>query len=159
MTTHLVIPDGYEIRADGSIIGLRGNALKPWDTTAGYLQVNLGAEFRSLVHRLVASVHVPNPEGKPQVNHIDGNKHNNAASNLEWVTPSENMAHASSSGLCAGPYGKQKLTPTPELDSQIERLFAELGASRAVARQLGCSFSAVCRYVKKRNLQIEYRTH
>ena len=157
MTTHLVIPDGYEVRADGSIMGLRGSALKPWKTAAGYLDVDLGAAFRSSVHRLVASVHVPNPKGKPQVNHIDGNKHNNASSNLEWVTPSENMAHASNNGLCAGFYGKQKLAPTPELDNKIERLFADLGTSKAVAKQLGCSFSAVCRYVKQRNLQIEYR--
>ena len=54
-----------------------------------------------LVHRLIAEIFVynPDPSNKNVVNHIDGNKKNNHASNLEWVSYSENNLHAYKTGL------------------------------------------------------------
>lgn len=66
-----------------------------------YRRVSLcknGKVTRYSVHRLVAELFIPNPEGKPQVNHIDCNGMNNAVSNLEWVTCSENMVHSTKLG-------------------------------------------------------------
>lgn len=44
-----------------------------------------------LIHRLIAKTFIPNPDNKPCIDHIDGNKHNNRVDNLRWVTYSENM--------------------------------------------------------------------
>ena len=62
----------------------------------GYFIVSLeGLKKRTYkVHRLVAMTFIPNPLNKAQINHIDGNKKNNIITNLEWVTPGENIKHA-----------------------------------------------------------------
>lgn len=62
----------------------------------GYPKITLSinGERRTIsIHRLVAELFIPNPENKPQVNHINGDKTNNRMQNLEWVTGEENMEH------------------------------------------------------------------
>lgn len=67
--------------------------LKPVLTVWGYTRVGLRKNKKAknyFIHRLVAEAFVPNPYNKIYVNHIDSNKLNNAATNLEWVTAKEN---------------------------------------------------------------------
>lgn len=64
---------------------------------SGYKIVHVtidGKPHNLVAHRLVAKTYLPNPENKPQVNHIDGNKGNNRVENLEWCTARENAIHA-----------------------------------------------------------------
>lgn len=55
-----------------------------------------------MVHRLVAQTFIDNPNSHPAVNHINGVKTDNEATNLEWCTYSENMQHAYRTGLMEG---------------------------------------------------------
>ena len=76
--------------------------LKATPDAKGYLRlrITINGEKKSYkVHRLVATAFVDNPGNKPQVNHINGNKNDNRASNLEWVTNKENAQHAIKNGL------------------------------------------------------------
>ena|SRR5690242_18466180 len=76
----------------------KGRTLKMIISTTGYWVVSLsvGSKVsRQKVHRLVAQAFVANDENKPEVNHIDGNKLNACAYNLEWCTHKENGRHAS----------------------------------------------------------------
>ena len=92
---------GYEGKYTVSPEGIVWNLIKnrevaQFDTYNGYLCVNLykdGKKKNCRVHRLVAEAYIPNPEDKPEIDHIDGNRKNNDISNLRWVTSAENKAN------------------------------------------------------------------
>ena len=89
----------YEVTKEGDIYNKHnGHKVKPQPNGKGYLRFWVGGKYL-FVHRVVAQKYVPNPDNKPQINHIDGNKVNNNANNLEWVTNTENRKHAINNGL------------------------------------------------------------
>lgn len=95
----------YQVSNTGLVRSIR---LKPYKVLSlsikpnGYVRVTLskgGLDKSKYIHRLVAEAFLPNPEGKPQVNHKDRNKLNNSKSNLEWMTSRENIRHARDTSL------------------------------------------------------------
>lgn len=98
-----MINPGYEIKPDGTVLALNGKVKRPWVNRAGYVMMQLqntdGAKQHHLLHRLVAEKFIPNPYNLPQVNHKDGDKLNNAVTNLEWCDQSDNMKHSYEIGL------------------------------------------------------------
>jgi hypothetical protein len=76
--------------------------MRPQHDRYGYLVVGLrshGVQKTIKVHRIVAEAFIPKVDGKPQVNHIDGDKTNNSVENLEWCNYVENIQHAIKTGL------------------------------------------------------------
>lgn len=74
-----------------------GKVLKQEITSDGRCRVTLSMNHKTkrfLVHRLLAKAFIPNPNNKPDINHIDNNPLNNIIENLEWCTHPENMIHA-----------------------------------------------------------------
>ena len=76
-----------------------GVLLKPKDDGQGYLRVTVENKIRKRIHSFVAEAFVPNPEKKSHIHHINNNKKDSRASNLEWVTPKENAMITGNKGL------------------------------------------------------------
>lgn len=94
----------YEIDTDGNVYSIvhdahrRKRQLKAYPNERGYMKVNLydsqGKCKKKYIHRLVAEAFIPNPDNKPNVNHINCDVKDNRLINLEWCTQSENIKHA-----------------------------------------------------------------
>lgn len=139
----------YSVSKDGTVINnISGVVLSQREATNGYMRVNLrkGNEpyekpKTRAIHRLVAEAFIPAVPGKDYVNHIDGNKHNNDVSNLEWCTASENISHAIKNGLLCPDYQKmhrlayeknKRSHQTPEYRRKMQKINAELGLTKEV---------------------------
>ena len=137
----------YDISDHGCVRNARNmNILKLQNSGNGYYKVQLcrnGVVFREWVHRLVAKVFVQNPYNFCVVDHVDGNKKNNHASNLEWVTYKENSKRAYQNGLlpkapayCGEGHPNHILTERQVCDIRV--LYASgLHSQRKLAKQYG----------------------
>lgn len=89
---------GYRVSSFGRIKDPRERVTYGTDSKCGYKIIGIRT-VNIKVHKIVAETFITNPDNKPLVNHIDGNKTNNCITNLEWATHSENVQHAYDTGL------------------------------------------------------------
>lgn len=131
----------YSVSTEGEVKKDTTNYLLSQSMQQDYKFVSLlinGQAKRMRVHRLVAITFIPNPENKPYVNHINGDKGDNNVENLEWVTPSENTIHAVKTGLMSN--GRKR--PVIQYNLNGEKMATFESASEA-ARQTGGSQSKI----------------
>jgi len=93
------------------------------------------------VHRIVATMFIPNPDNKASVNHKDGVKFNNSYKNLEWATYKENMNHAYDNGLNKN-FGENNINAKLTMED-IKNIFYSSKGCRALGRELGISHTTV----------------
>ena len=144
-----VIPDypNYQASNLGNVCGPRGR-LHPRANKFGYLYFALhesGNRKWTTVHKVIGQLFVENPNQYPQINHIDGDKTNNYASNLEWCTAAYNMAHAHRTGLMPRVTGERngasKLTieqVTEIIENPNNKTGSQLARDFKVSRSLVC---------------------
>lgn len=128
---------------------ISGTILKSFTVKNGYEIVQLmnrGKKFA--VHRLVGQAFIPNPQNKPQINHINGVKTDNRVENLEWCTQSENMQHAYKVGLQL-PKGMKLAEHSKARKIRVTKVSGEhvgdFDCIKLAAINLGLRYSSICR--------------
>lgn len=131
------------------------------DPSTGYSMVNLMNQDKvrhTSVHRLVASLFIPNPDHKPQVNHINFCRYDNRFENLEWVTAKENANHSVKAGRRDDQIKKES-KPIAQLNLNGD-LVKVWPSGRRAARELGIiqgGISMVARGKQKRYMGFIWR--
>lgn len=137
------ICENYEVSNFGRVRNITtGYILKPYRTRGKYLNVRLNNKSYK-VHRLVGIAFMPNPENKPQINHIDSNKQNNNVNNLEWVTPKENIRHSIVAGTHKIPNCKKVLL------FKNNKLFKEFNSINKASKYAGIKPKQMCELIEE----------
>jgi hypothetical protein len=143
-------------RLSGKRRGLiKGKELVQTPNRGGYPEVRLFKDSKStakVVHRLVANAFIPNDYSKSQVNHKDGDKLNNKASNLEWMNNSENQKHAYKLGLQPSKAGESnnKATITDKDVTKLKLLYNSGKTTKEVSELIGVNLSIVRHIIYRR---------
>ncbi len=144
----------YEVSSNGDVRMISGRVLKQWLNEQGYSLVRLSKPRKVIrVHRLVAAAFCDNADAKPFVNHIDCNRSNNKAENLEWCTQWENLNHSQNLGRMQRNYWTGKRSPSAKLPDDaaqgIRRDYAAGGVSwETLGLRYGISKRSVGRIVR-----------
>lgn len=130
----------YQVSTDGRVqrIYKNGKTKELKNRVGVYYSVSLckkGIKKSYNVHRLVAETFLDQPDGKNEVNHIDGNKYNNNLSNLEWVSQKENLIHAMEI-LNHFPWGKAP-RKVKCLDKETGELIREFNSLSDASKSVG----------------------
>lgn len=108
----------------------------------GYLKITLckeGKQKQYLIHRLVATAFIPNPNNLPEINHIDEDKTNNRVENLEWCNRSYNVNY----GSCTERMAKAKSISIIQFTKNNE-FVRRWNSAKEVERELGIHHSIIC---------------
>lgn len=147
----------YQVSSDGYVRSLPdidsrgrfmpGLILRAKTNEKGYQLVNIDRRLRR-VHRLVAETFLPNPDGKPEVNHKNGNKADNRRGNLTWATSSENQLHRYQELGHRGPATGKRGALCPNSKKVVginvrTREVVRFAAASEAGRELGISGSGV----------------
>lgn len=122
---------------------IKGQLIRYYTNRDGYIYVSVSFNAKMMMvfpKREVAIAFIPNPENKPEVNIIDGNKRNLHYKNLEWNTKKENVQHSMRTGLNGGEkHPSAKLKEKQVLDIR-RRYSGKYGEYSELAREYGvCS--------------------
>lgn len=141
-----------KINRSSTLMNIRERVLTKSIYNTGYYYVALcgvGKPKKATIHKIVAKAFIPNPDNKPYINHIDGNKLNNYVDNLEWCSPKENNLHARETGLARWAKGKDAPTSREVINIKTGERFCSI---RDAAKSSG-----LCEKYLSNNLRISKR--